>query len=144
MTLQEINSKYSWKELSSMPGDGELRRNLFSPFLTDLHENKIIYYERFLCVAILKDIIITPELFEATAVSHIKIERPDGEHSYYPKKPCWTFGAAWPYMRLLGDHFGTYGGWLIWTDKELVKTVEELARKKDFKTAYELTAYKGQ
>jgi hypothetical protein len=23
MTLEEINSKYSWKELSGMPGDGE-------------------------------------------------------------------------------------------------------------------------
>jgi hypothetical protein len=139
--LEELNLKYSFEELQRMPGDRELRRKLFTPFLTDLHENKIIYYERFLCVASLKDIITTPEKFEATATPYINIEKPEEEESRFMKKP-WTFGAGWPYIRLLGDHFGTYGGWLIWTDKELVKTVEELARKKDFKTAYELTAYK--
>jgi len=45
MTLEEINSKYSWKELSSMPGYGELRRNLSSSFLTDLYENKIVSFQ---------------------------------------------------------------------------------------------------
>jgi hypothetical protein len=142
MTLQEINSKYSFKELQSMPGDGEFRRKLFTPFLEDLYENKIIYFERSLSIVTLKDIINTPELFEATAIPYINIEKPSG-HSYALDNEPWTFGAAWPYMRLLDDHFGTYGGWLIWTDKELVKVVEELARKKDFEFAYELTAYKG-
>ena len=141
MTLQEINSKYSFKEIQSMPGDGEFRRKLFSPFLEDLYEDKIIYFERRLCIVTLKDIKNTPELFEATAIPYMHIERPD-RISNLMKEP-WTFGAAWPYVRLLGDHFGTYGGWIFWTDKELVKTVEELARKKDFESAYKLTAYKG-
>jgi hypothetical protein len=142
MTLKEINSKYSWKELSQMPGDGEFRRKLFTPFLTDLYEDKIIYFERSLCIVTLRDIKNTPESFKATAIPHIHIERPERPISNLMKEP-WEFGAAWPYMRLLGDHFGTYGGWLIWTDRELVKVVEELAIKKDFEFAYELTAYKG-
>jgi len=141
MTLQEINSKYSWKDLNSMPGDGELRRKLFSPFLTDLYENKIIYFERFLSIVTLADIENTPEKFTATAIPYLNIEKPEGGRSGFMKEP-WNFGAAWPYMRLSGDHFGTYSMWLIWTDKELVKTVEELARKKDWEFAYELTAYK--
>jgi len=142
MTLEEINSKYSWKELSSMPGDGELRRNLFSSFLTDLYENKIIYYERFACVAYIKDIIITPELFEATAVPYLELKRAGGGPQYYPNEP-WTFSASWAYMRFLGDHFGTYGGWLFWTDQETLKTVEKLARKNEFEAALNLTVYKG-
>jgi len=143
MTLQEINSKYSFKELRSMPGDGEFRHKLITPFLEDLYENKIIYFERSLSIVTLKNIKNTPELFEAKAIPYINIEKPGGQSfSNLMKKP-WTFGAAWPYMTLLDDHFGTYSGWLIWTDKELVKVVEELARKKDFEFAYELTAYKG-
>ena len=145
MTLQEINSKYSFAELQKMPADdAEFRRNLFSPFLTDLYENKIIYYERFACVAIVKDIIITPELFEITAVPYLKLKSASGSggKQYYPNE-SWTFSASWAYMRLLGDNFGTYGGWLFWTDKELVKTVEELAIKKEFEAALNLTVYKG-
>ena len=142
MTLQEINSKYSWKELSSMPGDGDLRRELFTPHLKDLYENKIIYYERFACVAIVEDIEITREGFKATATPYLKIKEA-GPAQYFPQK-SWTFGSRWDHMRLLSDHFGTYCLWLIWTDKELVKTVEELARKKDFEAALNITVYKGQ
>ena len=139
MTLQEFSSKYSFKELQSLPG--EIRREIYTPFLTDLYENKIIYYERFLCVAILKDITIDDEKFEATAIPYINIQHPAREGRYFPDKP-WTFGVGWPYIRLLGDHFGGYSSWLIWTDKELVKTVEELAIKKDWEFAYELTVDK--
>ena len=77
MKPEELNSKYSWEELSKMPGDGELPRKLFSPFLEDLYEDKIIYFERSLCIVTLKDIKNTPELFEATATPYIHIERPD-------------------------------------------------------------------
>ena len=140
MTLQEINSKYSYAELQSLPG--EVRRELYTPFLTDLYENKVIYYERFLCVAILKNIKTDTEKFEATAIPYINIQHPEREGRPFPKKP-WTFGVGWPYIRMLGDHFGGYSSWLIWTDKELVKTVEELAKRKEFEAAYDLTAYKG-
>jgi hypothetical protein len=122
-----------------MPGDAEFRYKLFAPILRDLYENKIVYFERFVCVAILENIQITSERFEATAVPYINIERPD--KPYHQKKP-WTFSASWPYMRVLNGHFGTYGMWSFWTDKELVKTVEELARKGEFEKALDLTVYK--
>ena len=149
--LEELCLKYSWNEIGCVPGDanlrhqlGNLRYQLFTPILKDLYENKIVYYERFMCVAILKNIKITPEKFEATAIPHIKIEREGSLLKYYPKKP-WTFGSAWFAMTAKKEYFSTYGGmWLLWTDKELVKTVEELARKKDFKAALDLTLYKGQ
>ena len=142
MTLEELELKYSWQEIGRSGGDGELHRELFTPFLTDIFENKIVYYERFMCVAILENIKITPEKFEATAIPYLKIKSA-GPAQYSPQKP-WTFGSAWPYMTLHDGHFSTYGGlWLFWTDKELVKTVEELARKKEFEKAQELTLYKG-
>jgi hypothetical protein len=138
--LEELELKYSWKELASIPGDGNFRHQLFAPILNDLYENKIVYYERFMCVAILENIKITPELFEATAIPHVTIER-EGK-SYYRTKP-WTFGCRWDCMSAHKGHFSTYGGmWLFWTDKDLVKTVEELACKKEFEKAQELTLYK--
>ena len=143
MTLEELELKYSWQEIGRSGGDGELHRELFTPFLTDIFENKIVYYERFMCVAILENIKITPEKFEATAIPYLKIKSA-GPAQYSPQKP-WTFGSAWPYMTLHDGHFSTYGGqWLFWTDKELVKTVEELALKKEFDAALNLTVYKWQ
>jgi len=141
MTLKEINSKYSFKELRSMPGDGEFRRKLITPFLEDLYENKIVYYEHGLSIVTLTDIKNTPELFKATATPYLNIEKPGGSPSRFMEKP-WEFGAAWPYITVLDNHFGTYSGWLIWTNKGLVRLVEELAREKKWYFAYELTAYK--
>ena len=75
MTLEELELKYSWQEIGKSGGDGELHRKLFTPFLTDIYENKIVYYERFMCVAILENIKIAPDRFEATAIPYITIER---------------------------------------------------------------------
>ena len=140
-TLQELSLKHSITDLQRIPGDGDLRYQIFSPILQNLYENKIIYYEHFMCVAILEDIKITPESFYATAIPHIKIERADSNMKYYPPKP-WKFGAKWSWMTLRHNRFGTYGSWLFWTDKDLVKTVEEQARKGEFEKALELTLYK--
>jgi len=143
MTLQELELKYSWQEIGKSGGDGELHKELFTPFLTNIYENRIVYYERYMCVAILEDIKITPEKFEATAIPYLTIKTA-GPAKYSPQKP-WTFGSGWSYMTLNDSHFGTYGGmWLFWTDKELVKTVEELARKNHFEAALNLTVYKGR
>lgn len=141
MTLQELSLKYSFKDLGSIPGDGDLRYQIFSPILKNLYENKIVYYERFMCVAILKDIIITPELFQATAIPYIKIERVDSKFTFYPIKP-WKFGTTWSHLRLFNDHFAGYGSWLFWPEKDLVKYVEEKARKGKFEEALKLTLYK--
>ena len=143
ITLEELSSKYSWEEIGCVPGDGKFRRKLFTPFLSNLYENKIVYYERFMCVAILENVINTTERFEATAIPYITIER--GERKPHPPTKPWKFGAVWSAMTVNDGHFSTYGGmWLFWTDKELVKTVEELAIKKDFETAQDITLYKGQ
>jgi hypothetical protein len=141
MTLEEINLKYSVEDLVSTSGDAELRLKLFAPILKDLYENKIIYYERFMCIAIIENLQITPEYFKATAIPYLKIERVHSRFPYYPSKP-WTFGAAWTVTRLIKDHFAGYGSWSIWTEKEFVKTVEEKARKGEFESILDLTIYK--
>ena len=143
MTLEEICLKYSWSELSSIPGDGNFRSQLFTPILKDLYENKIVYYERFMCVATIENIEITPERFEATALPYITIEREGKPHLRRPLGKPWTFGCRWDWMTARDGHFSTYGGmWLFWTDKDLVKRVEELARNKEFEAAQNLTLYK--
>ena len=141
MTLSQICEKYSAKELQSMPGDAEFRYRIFSPILSNIFENKIVYYERFMCIAILEDIKITSESFYATAVPYLKIEREENSSMYYPQKP-WKIGVKWSYLTLHHNHFGTYGGWSFWTDKVIVQKTEELARNREFDKAMELTLYK--
>jgi len=141
MALNEICSKYSWQEIGRIPGDGDFRHKLFKPVLENLFENKIIYYERFICIATLADIKITPERFEATATPYLNIERKDRPNRTKP----WNFGAAWSFMSANDGYFSTYGGqWLVWPDKDLVIAVEELARKKDFDAALDLTLNKSR
>mgnify|MGYP000883470450 CR=1 FL=1 len=143
MTILELNTKYSFEDLEQMPGNGKLRYKLFPPVFKDLHENKIIYYERFVCVAILEEINFTEERFSAKAVPLLKIKGVGVNRDYLPEKP-WTFGASWEYMRLTGDCFGTYGSWLIWTDKVFVKHIESLVIAGNLEEAMNLTIYKNK
>jgi hypothetical protein len=138
MTITELQSKYSWEELSSMPGDPKLRYELFAPFLNNLHENKIIYQEHFIGIVKLEDLIITPERFEAKAIPYLLFEGCSMSDKYFFKQEHWTFGAKWSFVRLLDDGFGTYGGWKIWCDPETIKKAEELTLNKKFKEAYGL------
>ncbi len=50
MSLEELNLKYTNDELRRIPGDALLRFNILSPILMDLHESKVVYRERFVCV----------------------------------------------------------------------------------------------
>ena len=145
MTIKELNSNYSQEELSSFPGDNELRYKLFSPLFQNLHENKIIYYEKIIGIVKLKDIVITPERYEATAIPCSVIERGDEIDSYFFKKPEWTFSAIWSWMLLSGESLTVpYAGWSIWCDPEIVKKVEELTLKKKFREALKLTLYEEE
>lgn len=141
MTIKELNSSYSQTELSSFPGDNELRYKLFSPLFQNLHENKIVYNEKtILGIVKLKDIVITPEGFKATAIPCLEIERGDEFGvSYFMKMPELTFSAGWSSMCLNGERLSVpYVGWSIWCDPETVKKVEELTLNKNYSEALNL------
>ena len=56
MSLEELNLKYTDEELRRIPGDAQLRYNILSPILMDLHENKVVYRERIVCIGSLQDV----------------------------------------------------------------------------------------
>lgn len=134
--FKDLRKKYTHDELSYFPGDNDLRYEMFSPVLGNLYENKVVYYEHFICVVRLKDISITPNGFHATAVPFLPIER---DRRHCPPEP-WSFGSPWRFMCLYGNSIGVpYAGWSIWPEPDLVKTVEGAALRGDFELALSLT-----
>ena len=125
-----------------MPGDAKFRYEIFSPFLKNLHENKIVYRERIFGIVKVEDMIITPEQFHAKAIPYLLLER-DYVHEgmqlgfdrYFFRLENWNFGAKWEFVRLLDKGLGTYGMWKIWCDPEIVKKTEELILNKQFDEA---------
>ena len=140
MTLQELSAKYTSAELSNLPGDKEFRFKTFSPFFENLYDNKIVYYEKFVCIAQLEDIKITPESFSAIAIPLLEIEKHSfNPNPFYPTKP-WKFSTIWDWICLSGNKFFVpYGGWTVWPEPEKVRRVEELVKKGDHERALELT-----
>ena len=138
MNIKELNAKYINGELSSQTGDAELRFKEFSPLLLNLYENKVVYHERFTCIVKLEQIKLMPDMFTAIAVPILLIEKGNRMDTFYPKKP-WEIGASWKYLQLSGDVLFPYSMWLMWSDPDLVKQVEELVIEKNFKEALALT-----
>lgn len=144
MTFDELRKKYTDNELSYFPGDANLRREAFTPVLTDLYENKIVYYEKFICVVALSEIELTEDGFRAKCTPEIPIMR---EGYPGPSSPTeqWKFGGKWDWMRLINNSINVpYAGWSIWPEKERVRQVIELASRGDFDGALRLTLYEPE
>jgi hypothetical protein len=142
MKLKELQKLYTDHDLCYSTGDRELRHKIFSPFFRD--RGKVIYYEKFICVAELKNLNMTPDLFEATVAPCLAIERVDLPsdmriHIPVPSKP-WRAYCRWEYMTLNGNDFSAhYCGWRIWPEAEQVQRIEQLAREGQFAEAIRLT-----
>lgn len=144
MTVEDLHRNYSEDELSSFPGDRKLRYQAFAPLFSDLHEQKIVYYERFFCVAELENIEVSEEGFCATAVPGLAIETPfdpeprgDGD--------AWVFRGAWDWMRLVNHSINVpYAGWRISPGRDRVERVEALVAGGRVGEALELTLYETE
>jgi hypothetical protein len=137
----EIRTKYIEDEIVVFPIRNEFPFDRFSQIMKNLFENKIVYYEKFLCVATLKDIKICSDSFLATAIPHHKIEIKKSHYLYYPSKP-WNFGSKWSSIRYNESNITShYAGWTIWPGAERVQLVEECLKKGDFDEALQLTIH---
>lgn len=135
-----LRSKYDDKTLSDFPGDNQLHYEIFSPIFKNLFQNKVVYYERFIGIVKLEDIVITPERFQATAIPYLCIERKQRVDEFFFRKPKWTFSAQWQSMRLIGNSINVpYANWTIWFDPETIKLVEEFVNSNKMKEALDLT-----
>lgn len=140
MTIAELHTNYSIEELSYYPGDNALRYKIFSPFLQNLFENKVVYDDRFTCIIKLEDLRILPEGFKVNAVPYLTIEK-KRPGKYCPSNP-WSFGAVWSSILLNGTCLcAPYANWSIWCDPETVKKTEQLVLEKNYEEALKNTLY---
>ena len=138
MNFNDLRKQYTEDELSYFPGKKRLRYTMFAPFFQNLFDNKVIYHERFIVIARLKDIEITPKGFGAKAIPLLSIKQIEPPYDVLDEP--WHFGGPWDWMRLIGNAINMpYAGWTIWPEYDRVKKVEEAVIKNDFKTALSLT-----
>lgn len=140
MTFEDLKKNYSEEALSSWPGDPELRRTLFAPMLENLYENKIVYYERLMCVARIEEMVITPEDFKAKATVHELVERQANSRMNLSRlNDGWYFGAKWEYLTYSNNSFGMpYTSVAFITDPDFVKMIETLLRENNHREAERL------
>ncbi|MCW1916514.1 hypothetical protein OJ996_23205 [Luteolibacter sp. GHJ8] len=139
MTFEELRKKYTEDELSYFPGDAGLRFDAFSPILSDLYEDKIVYCERFVAVVSLRDIELSPKGFGATCTPFLAFERPGDFRSLIPDRE-WSFRGPWDWMRLIKNSINVpYAGWTIWPEKDRVKEVIRSLSMGDLEAALKLT-----
>ena len=106
----------------------------------------MIYYEKFMCIARLDDLTITPERLSAKAVPVTPIVRtgmPESMIQRYttPQKP-WNIGMQWGWMTLGSGGLGNpYVGWRVWPEVERVQAVEKLIADEDIEGIMKLTLY---
>ena len=138
MTFQQLREQYTENQLSYSPGDEQLRYKLFAPFFLNLFESKVVYSEKFIVIARLEDMEITPKRFGATAIPLLSVKRI--EPPYKVDDEPWHFGGSWDMMRLIRNSINMlYAGWTIWPEYDRVKAVEEAVKKNDYEYALSLT-----
>ena len=139
MKLSDLKDRYTDKELRWSMGDPEIRYQAFSPFFRNLHEGKVVYYEKFMCVARLDDLKITHEGIYATAVPITPINRT--ERYKMPQKP-WHIGMKWEWMMMNNCSLGnTQVGWWVWPEIDRVKAVEDLLLAEETEKVLKLTLF---
>ncbi len=134
VSLIELLDKHP--DLSTNNGDPIFRRSLWGPLFENLHENKVIYRERFICLARIDDLKITERGIIGTVVPLVYLfTYPDLN---LPERP-WHFGGSWARMRQSKSSLGQpYAGWTIWPEASLIRAVEFLLAKGDTVGALEL------
>lgn len=126
MTLSDLRARYAQDEVSNDLDDPALRRELFTPFLTNLHEGKVIYRERFICIVNMHEVETSTERFNALAEPILPVGMTGPFQALIPTRR-WNFGASWAGVCLGPSSFyAPYGGWTIWPEPEIVKEVERL------------------
>lgn len=139
MTLKDLLTKYPDKKLNYNHGDPVFRRSVWEPFFQNLHENKVIYRERFVCLARLEDLETDEHGVRGQVVPLNYFYTREGLR--LPSKP-WRFGGSWEHM-WQGNYWlaQPYAGWCLWPEPARVRAIEKLLAKEDREGAMELVCW---
>ncbi len=140
MTLLELSEKYTIEEIGADASDDDtLKFEIFSPFFRNLYENKIVYYDKFLCLALVQDIQITPNYLKIFVAPLLKVEGREYRMRMCPTAP-WSFGSRWCGFGIVNHSFhAPYAPWRIWPEPDRVRAVENCLLNGDFNGAIDLT-----
>jgi hypothetical protein len=140
MTILELREKYSVEETCADSSDDDtLKYEIFSPFFRNLYENKIVYYDKFLCLALVQDIQITPRYLKLMVAPLLKVEGHEFRMRQCPKEP-WSFGSRWCGFGIVNSSFhAPYAPWRVWPESDIVKRVENCLLNQDYQGAIDLT-----
>ena len=137
MRLNDLLAKYPGPALQASNGDAAFRRSVWTPFFENLHENKVVYRERFICLAKIQNLTIT-DIGVGGVIVSLKYLYVPGYIRGVPLE-SWGFGGAWAHMTQGAGTLGCkYSGWTIWPEAERVQAVETLLSRDDTEGALEL------
>ncbi|MEZ4908984.1 MAG: hypothetical protein R2771_15400 [Saprospiraceae bacterium] len=115
------------------------KKYLFRSHFQNLYEDKVIYYERNLVIADLESIVITEDYFSAIVNPLILIPRGNKFDKYFVKNKKFSIHCRWEQCKYIGTALASYHVWMIWTEPELVKKLEQLVFENRFEEALALT-----
>ena len=137
MKLSDLLTKHSAAALKASNGDPAFRRSVWAPFFESLHESKVIYRERFICLARIENLRITDIGVGGLIVPLRYLYIPTYIRSV--PKTSWGFGGGWAHMTQVDSNIRCiYSGWTVWPEAERVRAVERLLSRDDVEGAIAL------
>ncbi|MEI7774968.1 MAG: hypothetical protein WCK17_09340 [Verrucomicrobiota bacterium] len=137
MKLKNLLDKYPPKTLTSNNGDPAFRRSVWGPFFENLYEDKLIYRERFICLAKIENLNLTDQGVTGSVVPLHFIRIPRGLPA--PRFNRWGFGGTWAHMFQVNGYLTQpYAGWSVWPEADRVRAIEGLLAHNDTEGALEL------
>lgn len=114
---------------------GLCRYEMYAPLFTNLYDNKIVYLERFLIIGKLDNIRITKDYFDASITIHLIVTT----NAFRIPKRQWNIRFSWAMLlRTEKSFIFPYGNMTYWVEPSLVKEVETLVLRNEYKKAVKL------
>jgi hypothetical protein len=136
MKLSDLLKNHPAQALQSNSGDPVLRRAVWAPFFENLYENKLIYAEKFICLARIDALFIDDRGVGGIVVPLDYLHVPRG---FPPPSEPWGFCGGWAHMTQGTGYLSQpYASWAVWPEAERVRAIEKLLSRGDPEGALEI------
>ena len=132
-------------QLEERPGDPAAKFALAEPILRSLHNNRLVYRERFIALVEVPNLVFDKQGIRGNVKLVHYLYMPHFLQAIQDRlKKEWHFGNTWDNSVLSWNEEGVlrigapYCGWMIWPETKLVAAVEAFAEQGDMKSALDL------